>query len=332
MAAQAKQELIQREIVPWLHTDQRFDDGSTATPDALKARRTANLQALSQAPGPKNAQDERDVEDFVQKQQTPRRVELPGGGGMEIMKLTRDVPQYYITHNLNAARTVSTTKVWPGGETGLGLTGTNTILGLWDEGAVLTNHQEFTNVTPRVIRRDTNTAVSAHSTHVAGTSEARGVVPATHGMSGSALLYTHDWNRDFQEMTDETAANPLRVSNHSYGFARGWWYYQYQGQLYWAWYGDTGVSQTEDYLFGFYDENAQAIDQIAYDANDYLPVWSAGNERGGINSGPTPGTGHFIFIDGVPYISYATRDPDGGATGYDTLLNAYRFLQVVQSQ
>lgn len=224
-----------------------------------------------------------------------------------------------ITHNLNAARTVSTTNLWPGGDTGLALTGTNTLLGLWDAGDVLTNHQEFTNVIARVIDRDGATTISSHSTHVAGTLTARGFVPLAHGMSGLASLYTHDWTDDFREMADEVAANPLRVSNHSYGFARGWWYWEYQGQLYWAWYGDTGVSQTEDYLFGFYDENAQELDQIVYDATDYLPVWSAGNERGGINIGPTPGTAHIIFIGGVPYVSTAVRDPDGGAAGYDTL-------------
>jgi alkyl hydroperoxide reductase subunit AhpF len=150
---------------------------------------------------------------------------------MEMMKVRRGVPQYLITQNLNAARTVSTTNVWPGGDTGLALTGTNTLLGLWDGGDVLTNHQEFTNVTARVIDRDGATTVSGHSTHVAGTLAARGTVPVAHGMSAAASILAYDWTDDFQEMTDEVAANPLRVSNHSYGFARGWWYWEYQGQL-----------------------------------------------------------------------------------------------------
>ena len=322
-ARQATQEAAFRanreKVAPWLLKPLALPSGEPATTEMLAARRSANLQALSQALAVKAAQDKRDIEDFTQAQQTPRRVDLPGGGVMEMMKVRRGVPQYLITHNLNAARTVSTTNVWPGGDTGLALTGTNTLLGLWDGGDVLTNHQEFTNVTARVIDRDGATTVSGHSTHVAGTLAARGTVPVAHGMSAAASILAYDWTDDFQEMTDEVAANPLRVSNHSYGFARGWWYWEYQGQLYWAWYGDTGVSQTEDYLFGFYDENAQELDQIVYDANDYLPVWSAGNERGGINPGPAPGTAHIIFIDNVPYVSTTVRDPDGGATGYDTL-------------
>jgi len=72
------------------------------------------------------------------------------------------------------------------------------------------------------------------------------------------------------------------VSNHSYGFLRGW---AYNGTG-WSWYGDTTISRQEDYLFGFYDEQARDWDEIAYNAPLYLIVKSAGNDR---NEGPAYG-------------------------------------------
>ena len=84
------------------------------------------------------------------------------------------------------------------------------------------------------------------------------------------------------------AADGALVSNHSYGFLRGW-----NGS---TWWGDTTVSKTEDYKFGFYDETSQSWDQVAYDAPCYLIVKSAGNDRDDTGSGHDP-DGPYDCID-----------------------------------
>lgn len=224
----------------------------------------------------------------------------------------RGLPRYVALDNVDAARTVATDAVAPGGVAGLLLDGRDTPvgqLGLWDGGAVRTSHQELAG---RTVQRDLPKATSFHATHVAGTMVAAGVDPAARGMAPAAPLDCWDWDSDLAEMAAAAAAG-LRVSNHSYSPSAGWrssW-----GQ--WYWHGDVGISATEDYGFGFYGEDARALDEIAHGAPGYVIVASAGNNR--IERGPGTGGDHAIW-NGVEWEpSTATRDPDGGATGYDTI-------------
>ena len=201
-------------------------------------------------------------------------------------------PQYYVTHNLNAAATISTNQVQPGGSTGYGLDGSGMTLHEWDADGVLLNHQEYSG---RVVQGDATTTTHYHSTHVAGTMIASGVNGSARGMAPAASLRAFDWDSDASEMASE-AANGALVSNHSYGFLRGWALVNSS----WSWYGDPGISTQEDYLFGFYDSQAKSWDNIAYNAPYYLIVKSAGNDRG---DGPGTGT----YPDDGPYdcISHA---------------------------
>ncbi len=195
----------------------------------------------------------------------------------------RRVPQYYITDNANAAKTISTDKVYSGGGAGLSLTGSGVTAYEWDAGSVRTTHQEFGS---RVHNNDA-ADVHYHSTHVAGTIIASGVTASAKGMAPAASLESHDWNYDGSEMAME-AANGMLVSNHSYGFLRGW-----NGS---TWWGDTTVSNDEDYKFGFYDETSQVWDEVAYDAPYYLIVKSAGNDRNDSGTGHPP-DGPYDCID-----------------------------------
>ncbi|UCE67668.1 MAG: IPTL-CTERM sorting domain-containing protein [Candidatus Zixiibacteriota bacterium] len=222
----------------------------------------------------------------------------------------RGMPVYYTVENLNAARTLSTDDVWPGGSGGFSLTGSGTVvgkLGIWDGGAVLAAHQELSG---RVTQIDSPGGTHYHATHVAGTMIASGVQSAAKGMSYQANLTAYDWNNDNSEMSS-AAASGMNISNHSYGFITGWYY---SGS--WYWYGDIGISTTEDYGFGFYSGDARAWDQIAYNAPYYTIVKSAGNDRN--DAGPGPGEGHYVW-DGGWIWSTDTRDPDGGADGYDCI-------------
>ncbi|GAB4371554.1 MAG: hypothetical protein Kow0042_14360 [Calditrichia bacterium] len=240
----------------------------------------------------------------------PVREEYPDGSIIEIQGLAPDgKPIYYVTQNLNAAKTISTDKVWPGGSAGLNLNGSGMIVGEWDGGAVRGTHQELTG---RVTQVDGASSLSDHSTHVAGTMIASGVVAQAKGMAHAAQLHAWDWNNDNSEMAT-AAAGGLLTSNHSYSFIRGWYF----SGNFWYWYGDISVSETEDYLFGFYNSNTRDWDEIAYNAPYYLIVKSAGNDRD--DAGPGPGGSHLVYYNGTWNWSTTTRDPDGGSDGYDCI-------------
>lgn len=219
-------------------------------------------------------------------------------------------PQTYTTTNLNAGKTTNTDDIWTGGSTGLNLTGAGYVVGVWDGGGVLTTHQEFDNGGgTRVTQKDVPSATHWHSTHVAGTIMAEGQDAAAHGMATQAMLHAYEWTDDQTEMAT-AAAQGLTLSSHSYGFIRGW--YTEGGN--WYWYGNTTISATEDFQFGFYDATSQAWDNIAFNAPGYLIVKSAGNDRGDSHTG-----GHYIS-NGTSWVySTASRDMDGGADGYDCI-------------
>ena len=222
------------------------------------------------------------------------------------------IPAYYTLRNLNAAKTISTDRTWPGGSGGFSLSGSGTTLGklgIWDGGGVLTNHRELTG---RVTQMDSPGGTIAHATHVSGTMIAQGVSGSAKGMSFQGTLAAYDWDYDTSEMAS-AAASGMNVSNHSYGFVTGW----YNDGFDWYWYGDITVSTFEDYGFGFYSAEAQQLDEIASDAPHYMICRSAGNDRD--DAGPGPGGGHYYW-DGSDWAwGTDTRDPDGGDDGYDTI-------------
>ncbi len=198
-------------------------------------------------------------------------------------------PIYFETDNLNAAKTVSTDDVWPGGSAGFSLEGDGMIAGEWDGDAVRGTHQELTG---RIFQQDGENTLSDHSTHVAGTILAAGVDANAHGMAPKAILHAYDWDNDESEMAN-AAANGLLISNHSYGQVVGWY-----NLIFWA--GDPNISDQEDYKFGFYGDLTARWDSIAYNAPYYQIMKSAGNNRGesGVNN---------------------DHEVDGGADGYDCI-------------
>ena len=220
-------------------------------------------------------------------------------------------PLYIATEsNANASATTRTNQLYSGGSLGLSFNGSSDAvknrLGIWDGGGVLLTHQEFGS---RVTQQDNASTTDVHATHVAGTMVAAGVSAQARGMSFGANLKAWNFNGDVTEMT--AAASGLAVSNHSYGFQAGWVFNGTTNR--WAWYGNTNVSETEDYKFGFYDSNAQAWDKIAVAAPFYLIVKSAGNNRD--ETGPPAGTYYFLGT--------STRDSSNVARskndGYDIL-------------
>ena len=233
----------------------------------------------------------------------PVTIDREGEFSMELMRLSKNgMPEYYITSNLNSARTIETDELWTGGGTGLNLSGDGFLIGEWDQGTVLTTHVEFDDGVggTRVTHRDA-VATHWHSTHVGGTLIAEGQDANAQGMAFEADLDSYDWDDDDAEMATAAADDDLLISNHSYSWNRGW---NWDGA--WFWWGNTGVSATEDYLFGFYDDSAEDWDQIAHDAPEYLIFKAASNDRDDDHNG-----GHWVWSGGGWVWSTAARDPDG---------------------
>ena len=184
------------------------------------------------------------------------------------------MPLYLATDNITSAATIGTDKLWPGGTSGLNLSGSsNNVKGklaIWDGGNLRSTHVEMNG---RILQKD-NADINDHATHVAGTLIASGVNPLAKGMSfGQQQLIAYNFidNSDISEMMDE--APGLLLSNHSYGFPAGWNFNNDR----WEYNGPVG--STEDYKFGYYSDQAQLWDSIAYNAPYYLMVKSAGNSR-----------------------------------------------------
>lgn len=229
--------------------------------------------------------------------------------------------EYQMTHNLDAAKTTNTNQVWPSNSQGLNLTGKGYDIGIWDDGEVYSNHQDLTG---RVTQKDNPNAIRDHSTHVAGTLIGSDNNNQAKGMAYEADLNAYDWVSDNSEMTTEAAAG-LLVSNHSYGNVAGWEYSRAQSA--WFWYGNTQISQKEDYRFGFYTSGARSWDQIANNAPHYLIVKSAGNDRN--DDGPSGNNAHFVRNSSNNWIrSTKSRNDDGSYESISSKATAKNILTV----
>ena len=244
------------------------------------------LQQLSNEYYQKSFNQKLVAEEFALTNNIPIRIETDSVL-MELIYIDeKGKPQYYTTLNANAALTSSTNEVYTGGATGLSLDGSGVVAYEWDAGSVLSSHQELTG---RISNEDA-VSVNWHSTHVAGTIIASGVEASAKGMAYAASLKSYDWNYDVSEMANE-ASNGMLISNHSYGWLRGW-----EGT---TWWGDSDISTIEDYRFGFYDYSAKQYDEIAVNAPYYLIVKSAGNDRDDVapEGGVYPDDGPYDCID-----------------------------------
>ena len=255
----------------------------------------------------------------------PIRVEQKDGSVSELMAIRNGHPVFYTTYNIKSADAIGTDEVWPGGSLGLALSGANTTLGMWDGAAVRTSHVEFVQSgLSRVTYGDgyTNFIRYEHPTQVAGTLIASGVNTNARGMSFQSALFSCYWDEDIAEMALASTSNDLHISNHSYGLNTGWNIVYLSGFYYWIWYGDVYVSTLEDYRFGFYSsDESREIDQTVYEASTYLPVWAAGNEKGGYNYGPADKTVfHWIVVSNYYYpVSNLVHYSDGYPDGYDLI-------------
>lgn len=172
---------------------------------------------------------------------------------------------YFETHNINSSRDTKTSALNIGGDLGLNLEGEGFKVGVWDEGHVFKQHDEFQNVPERVfigqdLPYDLN--YDSHATHVAGTIGASGVSADARGMASKVQIISYDWNNAFIELLAD-AANDIYISNHSYGISG---------------FSENGQPNVSYNYLGTYDSWASTLDAIHFAKPNFLAVCSAGNE------------------------------------------------------
>ncbi|MDD4373042.1 MAG: S8 family serine peptidase [Bacteroidales bacterium] len=286
-----------------------FFAGSITMLQAQSPEQIVRLQYLASQLKQKSQAEKAEAVQVANEKGWPVRIEDKNGRITELMRLDENgMPMYYTTFNAEGAALINSDELYTGGAAGLTLSGAGQTLGIWDGGAVLGTHQELTG---RVTQGDSPASTHWHSTHVAGTMIASGVWDLAKGMSPAASLSAYDWDNDASEMATE-AVGGMKVSQHSYGQITGW----YNDGYNWYWYGNTLISETEDYNWGFYDSFANAWDEIAHNAPNYLIVKSAGNDRG---EGPASGSNHYFWNGSNWELSTTSRDLDGGASGFDCI-------------
>ena len=164
-------------------------------------------------------------------------------------------PIYLSTFNDGSALTSRTNYLQPGGELGLELTGSGMDVGVWDGQYPLNSHLDLIG---RFLSNDGPGNVYAfHPTHVLGTIIGSGVSSATaRGMAYEATSTVANFNNDFTEMA--AISNTIVLSNHSYG-----------------------IGQPTASMMGAYMDYSVQVDEIAYNAPYYQPVFAAGNDGNG---------------------------------------------------
>ncbi|MHC4719435.1 MAG: S8 family serine peptidase, partial [Planctomycetota bacterium] len=244
----------------------------------------------------------------------------------ELMAIEGDRVYVYKTCNVNAAISVGADLIR--NTPPYDVNGADLIVGIWDGGAPRATHQELAG---RVTILD-GAAYHDHSTHVAGTIGAAGVVVNALGMAPSVLLDCYEWTSDVAEMTSRAMSYPnepdkIQVSNHSYAYACGWETGSYSGSYGPHWFG---TYQKKDWhesdYFGQYDSEVTQWDQLCYDAPYYLPFKAAGNDRN--DNAPADGTQFYYYkvrgqnIQWWSKLYNSSRDPndDGWDNGgFDTI-------------
>jgi len=292
------------------------------------------LQQLSERLSKEVKLQRADVIAVANREGIPIRTELEDGTIFELIRFYNGMPMYYSTANADGAALLETNELHTGGSSGLHLSGSNQVIGLWDAGIPRLDHQEYAG---RVsVHNNWSSNVINHASRVTGTLIASGSNLDAKGMAPGGMVKSYNWIGDLSTMASAAAdaSNALRNSVHPYQINVGWSFgnFNLDKGLGWYWYGDQ--NDDESFFFGYYDETARNWDELAYLAPEYSIVVSAGNQRGEIYPDGTSEDMLFIFYDlngdGVSnweaVTDIRTVEPgfeipgaDGGIDGYNSI-------------
>lgn len=310
----------------FLQSPLRSSDGKPATLEGLEAERKLRGAELTEELRRAHEQSEKEVDSWLKLHDGTLPEALRGKRPSAIRN---GQPEFRTTLNERAAGLIKVSQIQPGGAAGLGLTGSNVFVGLWDDGLPQTNHAEFVSPVPRVFRLETDSSygVSNHATQMAGTIAAAGIVSGSKGIAFNSTVGAYQWALDTTEMGYQANTNGLRLSNHSYGELAGW----FRDGNYAFWLGVISLSSAgphflEDHKFGAYLPYTYEQDALAYGFPRYLIVRAAGNDRDDII--PNSGMSFYVRSNGVSFVEIGTGGsgvPSGGVAdgdegGFDTIL------------
>ncbi len=310
----------------FLHNPLLVQDEETKKKISLRDKKIKDLKRTIEKFHNEQAVMKQKIDNYLLRTGEKRERILAGGKRAVMVDLSYGHPAYYSSMSTDTADSISTDELWPGGSSGFDLGGTGTTIGMWDEEGVRLTHSEYIN---RVTQVDSPASINFHATGVAGVLISGGVNDilsnninigkAAKGMSFEANLLAHTFDDDITEMGDAILNFGLELSNHSYGITSGW-ALDFTSNV-WFWYGETLLSNDEDFKFGFYHPKTQSIDELIYDSDTYLPVFAAGNDRGGFDNGPaSQPVDHFALVNNqFQFFSGVTRNTDGDSGGYDTM-------------
>jgi subtilisin-like proprotein convertase family protein len=237
----------------------------------VKANNQEELQNLIVDLKAKELKDQLYAVDFARQNNIPMFIQNQNGSFDQLMRVTESgIPLYYSLDNLDAAISTRANTLHNTGILGLNVEGQGMSAYVWDGGPTRIDHQEFAGGS-RASHGDGQTTLngnSFHSTHVSGTIAASGINANAKGMAPQAEVITNDWNSDSSEMAGFAATGAL-ISNHSYGIPA------------------SSYSSAPE-LIGKYGPDARTVDQIAYNAPYYLPVFSAGNDGSNSSANSEP--------------------------------------------
>ncbi|MBK6265012.1 S8 family serine peptidase [Marivirga sp. S37H4] len=265
------------------------------------------LKEITEFQSKKAVERQKRVENFLLSTDEEKTIQLGNGREAILTDIVDGSPQYMSTHNLQARFTTGVEYIQSEEGLNFPLYGKDLIIGVWDGGLVLNDHQEFQSR----VKNKLGSSNSNHATHVTGTIAASGVNPNAKGMVPEATIHSYyAFDNDLGPMAEE-AANGLILSNHSYGLVLGWNYNSTSQS--WQWFGQ---SDGKDNRFGSYTSNSRSIDNIAYNAPHYTIVWSAGNDRSDIGDGSRPPDGPYNIIG--PAAAAKNIITVGAITGFET--------------
>jgi subtilisin-like proprotein convertase family protein len=250
-----------------------FMTGQTAMErmQIIKSNNQLELQRLIADLNIKHNKDQKNILEYSELNNIPIFRENEDGSFDQLMRITDNgIPIYYSLDNVDAAISTRTDRLHNGGSLGLNIQGQGMTAYVWEIGPARISHQEYTAGTAnRVTNGDgvsTLNSNSFHANHVIGTIVASGVDPRAKGMAPQANAVAYTASNDVAEMA-AAGANGALISNHSYGIRI------------------SSFSNAPEFI-GKYTESARTIDQIAYNAPYYLPVYSAGNDGANTNGAP----------------------------------------------
>jgi hypothetical protein len=269
--------------------------GKTA-PDALIQQandETAELKRKASAAAVLKPQQDRALDGIAKKYKTPREKFDENGRKQQLVGEMGGMPLYIQSFDTLQSASISADELWPAtawpfsnNNTGLGLTGAGTTLGMWEvDGAINTTHTEFGS--GRVVQKDTAVLdPKGHATQVAGAMAGAGAadltfLPAAFSESRGVAYGANVFGYNTADIVSErlTAANgntndpPVHISNNSWGQPGPWEQFDNNPlppepagvdtdgdgifgepnvDLRWKWTGITNPAFQEDFKFGFY--------------------------------------------------------------------------------